>query len=65
MTPNLGKYNLIEHIRQGRIINPNISNMCISDVTIMVAQYEKRIHSKYKGVMETNEKHGCMLNNRS
>ena len=41
------------------------SNMCITDETIMVTQYEKRHHIKYKGVMATNKQGGSMLNNRS
>ena len=41
------------------------SNICISDWTIMVAQYEKRHHIKYKGAMATNEQGGSMLHNWS
>ena len=41
------------------------SNMCITDVTIMSAQYAKGCHVKSKGVMATNEQGGPMLNNRS
>ena len=41
------------------------SNICITDETIMVAQYEKRCHIKSKGVMATNEQGGSILNNRS
>ena len=41
------------------------SNICITDETIMVAQYAKRHHIKYKGVMATNEQGGSMLNNQS
>ena len=36
-------------------------NMCIIDVTIMVAQYEKMHHIKYKGFMATSDKGGSML----
>ena len=32
-----------------------ISNVCMTDETIMVAQYTKRSHIKSKGVMATNE----------
>ena len=39
--------------------------MCITDVTIMITQYEKMCHAKYKGVMATNEQPGLMLNNWS
>ena len=39
--------------------------MCIIDVTIMVAQYAKMRHIKYKGVMATSEQGGSMLNNQS
>ena len=39
--------------------------MCITNVTIMVAQYAKRLHIKSKGVMATSEQGGSMLNNRS
>ena len=39
--------------------------MCIIDVTIMVAQYAKRRYIKSKGVMDTSEQGGSMLNNRS
>ena len=38
------------------------SNMCITYVTIMVTQYEKRSHVRFRGVMDTNEQHGSMLN---
>ena len=38
-------------------------NICITDVTIMSAQYAKRRHVKSKGVMATNEQRGSMLNN--
>ena len=41
------------------------SNICKSDVTIMVAQYEKGHHIKYKGAMATNEQGGSMINNQS
>ena len=41
------------------------SNICITDETIMVAQYAKRRHIKSKGVMTTNEQGGSMLNSRS
>ena len=41
------------------------SNMCITDVTIMVAQYAKRNPIKYKGVMDTSGQGRSMLNNRS
>ena len=41
------------------------SKMCITDVTIMVTQYEKRCHIKSKGFMATNEQGGSMLDNRS
>ena len=37
--------------------------MCINEVTIMVAQYEKMFHIKSKGVMATSEEGGSMLNN--
>ena len=40
------------------------SNICITDVTIMVAQYAKRNHIKSKGVMDTTEQDGSMLNSR-
>ena len=39
--------------------------MCITVVTIMVVQYAKMHHIKYKGVMATSEQGGSMLNNRS
>ena len=39
------------------------SNLCITDVTIMAAQYAERGHVKSKGVMATNEQYGSMLNN--
>ena len=39
--------------------------MCITDVTIMVTQYAKRRHIKYKGFMATSEQGGSMLNNQS
>ena len=41
------------------------SNICITDETIMVAQYAKRHHIKAIGVMATNEQRRSMLNNRS
>ena len=41
------------------------SNICMTDETIMVTQYEKRLHIKSKGGMATNEQGGSMLNNRS
>ena len=41
------------------------SKICITDVTIMVAQYEKRHHIKSKGVMDTSEQGGSMLDNQS
>ena len=39
------------------------SNICITDETIMVAQYAKRRHIKSKGVVATNEEGGSILNN--
>ena len=41
------------------------SNTCITDETIMVAQYEKRNHIKSKGFISTNEQGGSILKNRS
>ena len=41
------------------------SNICMNDETIMVTQYAKRRHIKYKGVMATNEEGGSMLHNWS
>ena len=41
------------------------SNMFITNVTIMVAKYEKRHHIKSKGFMATSEQGGSILNNRS
>ena len=41
------------------------SNMCITDVTIMVAQYAKCCHIQSEVVMTTNEQGGSMLNNQS
>ena len=37
----------------------------VTNVTIMVAQYAKKVHIKSKGVMATNEQGGSMLNNQS
>ena len=39
------------------------SNICITDETIMVAQYAKGRHIKSKGFMATNEQGGSILNN--
>ena len=39
--------------------------MCMTDVIIMVMEYEKKSHTKSKGVMATNEQGGSMLNNQS
>ena len=41
------------------------SNICITDDTIMVAQYAKRCHIKSKGFMATNEQGGSILDNQS
>ena len=41
------------------------SNICITDETIIFAQYAKRCHVKSKGVMATNEQGGSILDNRS
>ena len=41
------------------------SNICITDETIMVAQYGKMSQIKSKGIMATNEQGGSILNNRS
>ena len=38
------------------------SNMCITNVTIMVTQNAKMRHIKSKGFMATNEQCGSMLN---
>ena len=42
-----------------------IFNGCITDVTIMVAQYAKSFHVESKGVMAANEQGGSVLKNRS
>ena len=39
------------------------SNICITDETIMVTQYAKRLHIESKKVMATNEQGESMLNN--
>ena len=39
------------------------SNMCITNVTIIVTQYTKRHHIKSKGVMAIHEQGGYMFNN--
>ena len=46
-------------------INIQVDPTYVTDVTVMVTQYEKRNHIKSKGVMATNEQGGSMLNNRS
>ena len=46
-------------------INIQMDPTCVTDATMMVTQYAKRCHIKYKGVMATNEQGGSMLNNRS
>ena len=45
--------------------NTGGSNICITEETIIVAQYAKMRHIKPKGVMATNEQGGSMLNNQS
>ena len=57
-------WNIHIHI-QHRHKDTGGSNICITDETIMVTQYAKRIHIKSKGVMATNEQGGSILNNRS
>ena len=44
-------------------IRIEVDPKCVTDVTIMVTQYEKRFHIKSKGFMATNEQGGSMLNN--
>ena len=44
-------------------INIQKDPICVTNVTIMFAQYEKRRHIKPKGVTTTNEQGGSMLNN--
>ena len=41
------------------------SNICITEETIMVAQYAKMRHIKSKGVMATKEQGGSILDNQS
>ena len=53
------------HIKKHHHKDIGGSNICITDETIMVAQYAKRRYIKSKGVMATNEQGGSMLNNRS
>ena len=57
-------WNIHVHI-QNIAIKIGGPNICITDETIMVAQYAKRRHIKSKGAMATNEQGGAMLNNRS
>ena len=53
------------HVQMNTIKIQGGSNMCITYVTSMTAQYAKRNHVKFKGVMATNEQRGSMLNNLS
>ena len=46
--------------RKHRHKDTGISNICITDETIIVAQYVKGFHIKSKGFMATNEQGGSM-----